>query len=318
MPTITQLEYIIAVDIKRHFGLAAQMCFVTQPTLSAQIKKAEESLGVMIFDRSKQPILPTAVGIEVIKQARIVLRENQSLGQLVADFQNDVSGQLRIGIIPTIAPYLLPFFVGDFIRKYPKINLQVKEITTEEIIRDLKNDVLDAGILVTPLHEKEIKEHPVFFEEIQLYVHPEHRFSQKETVPSSELSPEDIWMLSQGHCFRNQVINLCSTELSTPNRKLPFKYESGSLEGLQRLVDKEGGFTLVPELAMMNIDGKQKIKSSKNVRSIDAPIPLREISIVYIRNYAKIKLLELLEQEIKNTIPKYMLNKDRGQVVEWI
>lgn len=308
MPTITQLEYIVAVDIERHFGAAAKKCFVTQPTLSAQIKKAEDELGILIFDRTKQPIIPTSIGQEIILQARTILREHQRLQQLVADFQNNVSGQLRVGIIPTIAPYLLPLFVGNFIRRYPKIQLQIREKTTQEIIEDLQNDVLDVGILVTPLHEDQIKEKPLFYEEIQLYVHPKHPFSKDGSVAPSALSQEGIWMLSQGNCFRNQVINLCSTT-KTANQELPFEYESGSLEALKHLVDKEGGFTLLPQLATGN--------NPKQVRSITAPVPLREISLVYIRNYAKIKLVQLLEKEIKTTIPKNMQNKERGQIVEW-
>lgn len=310
MPTITQLEYIVAVDRERHFGAAAKRCFVTQPTLSAQIKKAEELLGVLIFDRSKQPILPTDIGLQVIHQARVVLREHQRLQQLIADFQNDVSGQLRIGILPTIAPYLLPSFVGSFIRKYPKINLQIKERTTEQIIDDLKNDLIDVGLLITPLKDETLKERPLFYEEIQLYVHPEHKFSKNGSVASNLLHQEEMWMLSQGHCFRNQVINLCAIQQKAlSNANLPFEYEGGSLEALQRLVDKEGGFTLLPELATMH--------SPQNVRSIKAPIPLREVSLIYVRNYAKVKLLDLLEQQIIASVPSHMLNKSRGQIVEW-
>jgi len=310
MPTITQLEYIVAVDRERHFGLAAKRCFVTQPTLSAQIKKAEELLGILIFDRSKQPILPTDVGEQVIQQARIILRERQRLEQLIADFQNDISGQLRIGILPTIAPYLLPFFVGNFTRKYPKINLVIKERTAKQIVADLQNDLLDVGLMITPLKEDSIKERPLFYEEIQLYVHPEHKFSKNGRVAPNLLNKENMWLLSQGHCFRNQVTNLCTLPQETLTKKrLPFEYEGGSLEALQRLVDKEGGFTLLPELATPN--------SAKNVRSLQAPVPLREVSLVYIRNYAKIKLLELLEQQIIAAIPEHMLLKERGQVIEW-
>ncbi|WMX16495.1 MULTISPECIES: hydrogen peroxide-inducible genes activator [unclassified Aureispira] len=310
MPTITQLEYIVAVDRERHFGLAAKKCFVTQPTLSAQIKKAEELLGVLIFDRSKQPILPTDIGEKIIQQARVVLREHQRLEQIIADFQNDISGQLRIGVLPTIAPYLLPFFVGNFTRKYPKINLLIKERTSKQIIEDLQNDLLDVGLMITPLKEDAIKERPLFYEEIQLYVHPEHHFSKNGRIAPSLLNKGNMWMLSQGHCFRNQVVNLCALQQQGGfNNNLPFQYEGGSLEALQRLVDKEGGFTLLPELATLN--------SGQNVRSLQAPVPLREVSLVYIRNYAKIKLLELLEQQIIATIPTHMLSKNRGQIIDW-
>lgn len=313
MPTITQLEYIIAVDTYRHFGIAAQKSFVTQPTLSMQIKKAEEALGVVIFDRSKQPVIPTDIGELLIAQARTVLREAQKMDELVADYQNEVSGRLRIGIIPTLAPYLLPVFVGNFIRKYPKISLQIKEMQTDAIAEALKNDLLDLGLLVTPLQDPVIHELPLFYEEIKLYLHPEHIFLEQypERVPSAALQETDMWLLSAGHCFRNQMINLCELrqELSTSSL-LPFEYESGSLDALQRLVDKEGGYTLLPELAVSeNAQGL--------IKSLSLPIPLREVSLVYVRNFAKIKLLELLKEEIISAMPPAMFDKNRGQLVEW-
>lgn len=180
--------------------------------------------------------------------------------------------------------------------------MQIKERTTDQIISDLKNDLLDVGLLVTPLKDEMLYEHPLFYEEIQLYVHPEHSFAQNNSIPLDLLNHENLWMLSQGHCFRSQVINLCTSQQNgLSNGNLPFEYEGGSLEGLQRLVDKEGGFTLLPELATLH--------SPQNVRSIQAPIPLREVSFVYVRNYAKIKLLQLLEQQIKESIPTHMLQK---------
>jgi LysR family hydrogen peroxide-inducible transcriptional activator len=312
MPTITQLEYIIAVDTYRHFGEAAQQCYVTQPTLSMQIKKAEEELGVMIFDRSKQPVIPTDVGAALISQARIILRETNKLKEIVDSFQNEVSGGLRIGIIPTLAPYLLPIFVGKFIRKYPNIKLQVKELYTEEILSALKNDTLDVGILVTPLQEQSIRYIPLFYEEIKIYIHPEHHFHQdyKNFVPSEALEGTDLWMLNEGHCFRNQMINLCQFRQDQPLKALlPFEYESGSIEALKRLVDKEGGFTLLPELALPEED--------ESIKSIGPSTPLREVSLAYVRNFAKIRLLELLKEEIIASLPKEMLNDQRGQVVEW-
>ncbi|MCP4443423.1 MAG: hydrogen peroxide-inducible genes activator [Aureispira sp.] len=309
MPTLTQLEYIVAVDTYRHFGSAAQKCFVTQPTLSMQIKKAEEELGTILFDRSKQPVIPTDVGVEVVKQARVVLREKERLHQVLADFQNNVSGQLRIGIIPTLAPYLLPLFVGDFVRSHPKIVLQVKELTTEQITIALQNDLLDVGILVTPLYEEQINEQPLFYEEIKLYVHPQHSFYEKSNISLDELVGQDLWLLSQGHCFRNQMINLCAINRNEKSALLPFEYEGGSLEALKRLVDREGGFTLVPELATHNLNG--------SVRSVASPSPLREISLVSVRNFAKTKALTLLSEQILQAVPKHMHTKNRGQIVEW-
>ncbi len=316
MPTLTQLEYIVAVDTYRHFGEAAQKCFVTQPTLSMQVKKVEEELGVIIFDRSKQPVIPTDIGDTIIAQARIVLREMQRVSELIGDFRNEVSGSLRMGIIPTLAPYLLPVFIGDFLRKYPKINLQVRELPTEDIVQALENDLLDLGILVTPLRQPSIREIPLFYEEIKLYIHPQHELAKNYTeagVSIEALQNCRFWLLKDGHCFRNQMINLCSISETSPSDRyfqLPFEYESSSFEALQRLVDKEGGFTLLPELAIPQQEGTAKILSLNST-------PLREVSLVYVRNFAKIKLLELLKEAILEAIPPHLLQKTRGQLVEW-
>ena len=229
------------------------------------------------------------------------------------DFQNEVSGSLRLGIIPTLAPYLLPLFVGNLIRKYPKIELHVKEMPTEEIVTALQNDLLDVGLLVTPLHEAGIRELPLFYEEIKLYLHPQHSLNNEYSlhVPISALQDSEIWLLSQGHCFRNQMINLCAlSSTSKAGHILPFEYESGSLEALQRLVDKEGGFTLFPELAIPET-------ANGHIKSIENPVPLREVSLAYVRNFAKTKLLELLKTEILSIIPPSFLDATRGQVVEW-
>lgn len=312
MPSLTQLEYIIAVDTYRHFGEAAQKSFVTQPTLSMQIKKAEEELGITIFDRSKQPVIPTDVGIAIIEQARTILRETGKLQEIVSSFQNEVNGSLRLGIIPTLAPYLLPLFVGRFIRKYPNIKLQVRELFTDEMTTALKNDTLDVGILVTPLIDRSIRTIPIFYEEIKIYIHPDHKFHKdyKSEIPSDALIGEDLWLLNEGHCFRNQMINLCKfRQNSSPKALLPFEYESGSIEALKRLVDKEGGFTLLPELALPS--------NKENIKSIGNSPPLREVSLAYVRNFAKTRLLELLKEEIRAALPPEMLNAERGQLVEW-
>ena len=161
MVTLTQLEYIVAVDTYRHFGKAAEHCFITQPTLSMQIKKLEEDLEIIIFDRSKQPLIPTDVGARIIEQARIVLKQSEEINNIVKDHKNQVSGMLRVGIIPTLAPYLLPVFIGNYKKKYPNIFIKVVEQTTENIVELLNKDLIDVGILVTPLKEEKII---VFFE----------------------------------------------------------------------------------------------------------------------------------------------------------
>jgi LysR family hydrogen peroxide-inducible transcriptional activator len=312
MITLTQLEYIVAVDTYRHFGKAAENCFITQPTLSMQIKKLEEDLEIIIFDRSKQPLIPTDVGTRVIEQARLVLKQSEEINNIVKDHKNLVSGMLRIGIIPTLAPYLLPVFIGRYKKKYPNIFIKVVEQTTENIVKLLHKDLIDVGILVTPLKEEKINEKPVFYEEMLIYANAGHPLHNKKEVTLKDIATPEIWLLSDGHCFRDQVVNLCSF-LGTIDSELPFHFEAGSLETLMNIIDREGGITLIPELAKEGMS----LERSKNVMSFTSFKPLREVSLVYSRHFAKHKLINLLWREIKEAIPEDLQDADRGKIVEW-
>ncbi|HAX96419.1 MAG TPA: DNA-binding transcriptional regulator OxyR, partial [Prolixibacteraceae bacterium] len=293
-------------------GRAAESCFVTQPTLSMQIKKLEEDLGVFIFDRSKQPLIPTDVGQRLIDQARVVLSESAELQNIIEDHKNEVSGVLRIGIIPTLAPYLLPRFIGHYKRTWPNIIIKVEELTTAHIIELLQKDLLDVGILVTPLKENKIIEKPVFYEEMLIYANANHTLHQKKEITPVDIATPDIWLLSDGHCFRDQVVNLCSY-MSGAGGGLPFQFEAGSLETLMNIVDVEGGITLIPELAKYTLPENRR----KNLLSFTNMTPLREVSLVYSRHFAKHKLINLLWREVKDTLPPELLSAERGTIVEW-
>ena len=312
MITLTQLEYIVAIDEYRHFATAAEKCFVTQPTLSMQIKKLEDELGVIIFDRSRQPVVPTDLGAKLIEQARMTLSATQRIKEIIQEEQQEVEGTLKIGIIPTLAPYLLPVFIGPYIRKYPAVKVEVEELVSEEIIRRLKRDMLDVGLFVTPYHDEKIVERPVFYEEMLVYAHPDSELLKKKEVGHEDIVTSDIWMLGNGHCFRNQVVNLCEMSASQ-HKNLPFAFESNSLETLMRIVDVEGGFTLIPELALQYMSPEKK----KQVRSIANTKPLREVSVIYSRHFTKQRLITLLCDEIKSVVPAHMLKRDRGMIVEW-
>ena len=312
MITLTQLEYIVAVDTFRHFGKAAENCFITQPTLSMQIKKLEEDLEVIIFDRSKQPLIPTVVGRRIIDQARIALQESQKINSIIKEHKNLISGELKIGIIPTLAPYLLPIFIGNYKRKYPNINIKVEELNTANIIDHLNHDLLDVGILVTPLKEDRINEKPIFYEGMLLYVHEGHPLATKKTINLKDIATPEIWLLSDGHCFRDQVINLCSFK-GTVNSALPFQFEAGTLETVMNIIDKEGGLTIIPELATLGMSESR----FDHVRTFNDINPLREVSLVYSKHYAKYKVIELLWKEIVASIPEKLLQKNRGTIVEW-
>ena len=312
MITLSQLEYIVAIDEYRHFATAAEKCFVTQPTLSMQIKKLEDELGVIIFDRSRQPVVPTDLGAKLIEQARMTLSATQRIKEIIQEEQQEVEGTLKIGIIPTLAPYLLPVFIGPYIRKYPAVKVEVEELVSEEIIRRLKRDMLDVGLFVTPYHDEKIVERPVFYEEMLVYAHPDSELLKKKEVGHEDIVTSDIWMLGNGHCFRNQVVNLCEMSASQ-HKNLPFEFESNSLETLMRIVDVEGGFTLIPELALQYMSPEKK----KQVRSIANTKPLREVSVIYSRHFTKQRLITLLCDEIKSVVPAHMLKRDRGMIVEW-
>lgn len=312
MISLIQLEYIIAVDTYRHFARAAEKSFVTQPTLSMQIKKMEEDLEVIIFDRSKQPVIPTLAGERIIAQAREVLLEAQKLELIAQEGRQDLSGELKIGVIPTISPYILPRFTGSFRRKFKNVDLKVTELVTEQIVEKLKKGLLDVGILVTPLNEAGIFEQALFYEEMMVYSSVNHEFYQQAMVNVSQMRTNDIWLLNDGHCFRHQVINLCDIH-HVVNTDLPFEFEGGNLDTLIKIIDKEGGYTLIPELAWYDLDDQRK----KQVRHFENMVPLREVSLIYTRKFQKSRIIEELNKEIQSSVPKSILGKDRGSLVEW-
>ncbi|MHB1922912.1 MAG: hydrogen peroxide-inducible genes activator [Chitinophagaceae bacterium] len=309
--TLSQLEYIIALDTYRHFGIAAGKCFVTQPSLSMQIKKLEEELGVKIFDREKQPVIPTEVGFLIIEQARKVLSASELIPELIQDQKKIISGHIRLGIIPTLAPYLLPLFLYSFLHKYPAVKLTVSELTTEKIIQQLKLGLLDTGILVTPLKEEGIQENILFYEEFVVYVSKNDRLYQKKYIIPEDIDINRLWLLEEGHCFRSQIMHLCELHRSSEFEK-HFDYEAGSIETLKRFVEKNQGITLLPELATLDMPVSKK----RMIRYFKSPAPVREVSLVTYRSFLKLRLIDNLKQEILSSLPSTLRKKNFKQVVE--
>lgn len=307
--TLTQLEYIVALDTHRHFVLASEKCFVTQPTLSMQIQKLEEELGVKIFDRTKQPVIPTEIGVTIISQARTILLEANRMAQIINDQKDTMTGEIRIGIIPTLAPYLLPPLFKQMRDKYPQLELIVKETITEEVIHELKNNRLDCGLVVTPLKDASIKEDVLFYEELFVYVSRKNSLYDKKYVLANEIDPDQLWLLEEGHCFRSQMLNLCELRKSSD---FHFKYETGNIETLKRMVDKSDGITILPELAVMEFN-KQQLKLVKRLKD---PSPAREVSLVTHRDHIKTKLIKTLKEEVLNIVPKQMQKLQNKKVVE--
>ncbi|MBX2925597.1 MAG: hydrogen peroxide-inducible genes activator [Chitinophagaceae bacterium] len=297
--TFTQLEYIIALDTYRHFTLAADHCHVTQPTLSMQVQKLEEELGITIFDRSKQPVVPTETGLEVLMQAKNIVKQRDALQDLIQHKKGILTGELRIGIIPTLAPYLLPLFIQQFSTKYARVKLVVSEMTTEMIIRHLQEGSIDAGILITPLQHKGIKEQVLFYEELLVYVSRQNALYRKQYVLAKDIDPDKLWLLEEGHCFRSQIENLCELrKMSTAGSH--FDYETGSIETLRRMVDLNDGITILPELATLDMPGTQL----QLIRHFKSPAPVREVSLVVQRDFVKKRLIDALKQEIITNIPE--------------
>jgi LysR family hydrogen peroxide-inducible transcriptional activator len=309
--TITQLEYVVAVDTYRSFVSAADKCFVTQPTLSMQIQKLEDTLGVKLFDRSKQPVVPTEIGSEIIAQARVMLSEAEKIKEIITDRQRELSGELKVGIIPTVAPYILPKILHGFIEKYPQVKLIVSEQTTEQIIQELKLGMIDCGILSTPLHESSLTEIPVFYENFVAYVSKNSKLSKKKNISPEDIDMEEIWILNEGHCMPEQVLNICQRRKTTQGFK-HFEYNTGSVETLKRMVDQNNGATILPELALADLSDKQLDK----VRYFKSPEPAREVSVVIQRNFLKRRLIEALKNEILEFLPKRMKSKKKKDVMD--
>lgn len=308
--TLVQLEYIVAVDTYRSFVAAAEKCFVTQPTLSMQIQKLEESLGVKIFDRSRQPVVPTEVGLKIIEQARIVLMESKKINEILQEQKGELEGELRVGVIPTVAPYLLPDVITAFLKKYPKVKLQIWEYTTERIVHELKQGLLDCGILSTPLTESNILETPIFYETFVAYVSEKSNLYQKKVLSTDDIGEEKLWLLNEGHCMRGQVLNICNYKHNYGSEGT-FEYNTGSVETLKRMVDINSGITILPELSIMSYNEDELA----HVRYFKAPEPVREISVVTTQNFVKKQAVNTLINEILEIVPERFKSKRKKEIM---
>ncbi|MEE9360968.1 MAG: hydrogen peroxide-inducible genes activator [Cellulophaga sp.] len=294
--TITQLQYVLAVAEHKNFTLAAQKSNVTQPTLSMQVQKLEDELKVLIFDRSKKPISMTEVGKKIVAQAQIIVNEADRIKDIVHQDKGFIGGTYTLGIIPTVMPTLLPMFLKAFIRKYPKVNLIIKEQNTDTLIRNLQDGYIDAGIAATPLEIEFIKERPLYYEPFVGYVPPNHRLGAMDKLNPSDLEVGDILLLKDGHCFRDGVINICNTPKE--NSKEHFQLQSGSFETLINLSNEGLGMTLLPYLNTLELDEKKKT----HLKHFNKPAPAREVSLIYHKNELKIHITEALKDVISGIV----------------
>ena len=302
--TITQLEYIIAVEKYRHFGKAAEHCGVTQPTLSMQIQKLEEEWKVNLFDRTRKPIVPTQIGTRVVTQAKIVLQESKRIEDILQLTRGVFQGTFRIGIIPTISPYLLHRIVTPFQKAYPDVQCIFQEAHTDRLVQMVRDDVVDVAILATPLDESGVTEIPLYYEPFMAFIHPNHRLAKEAFVLNSELRLEDMLLLSEGHCFRNSVLNMCDAKRNGSDHKLTL--ETGNFETLIRLVRAGHGMTLIPYLMAIDLSEEDR----KWVRPIAEPRPIREIGLLHAKSQLKTQLIKALADVIRANVPERLLDKD--------
>lgn len=294
--TITQLYYVLAVAEYQNFTKAAEKCFVTQPTLSMQIQKLEDQLDIQIFDRSKKPIELTEVGRKIVHQAKNIVNEADRIKDIVDQQKGFVGGEFKLGIIPTIMTTLLPMFLKNFIRRYPKVKLKIEEHPTERIIQLINDGHLDAAIAATPLNNPNIKERVLFFEPFVGYIPNEHELSKKNEIQISDLDANNLLLLEDGHCFRDGVLNLCQTKKNNQDDK--FQLESGSIEMLVKLANEGMGMTLIPFLNTLDL----KKDEQSNLRFFEKPSPAREVSLIYHKSELKIQIIEALQNVISGVV----------------
>ena len=306
--TIQQLEYILAVDRYRHFARAAEHCGVTQPTLSAMIQKLEDELGVKIFDRRIQPVIPTNIGEKIIEQAKQIQAQVAQVKEIIYEEKHLVNGTFKLAVLPTIAPYLLPRFFPQLKDKYPGIDIRVIEKKTHEVIAGLLNEEFDAAIIASYPDSPHLSGEILFYEEFLGYVSAKETIFKNELIRTSDVSGTRLWLLDEGHCFRDQLMRFCQMETVKSNQ---MTYQLGSLETFMRMVENGQGMTFIPELAALQLNDGQK----KFVRPFAIPRPTRSIVLTTRKDYIRKSLLEVIKKEVQQSIPNEMLTLQVGQTL---
>jgi LysR family hydrogen peroxide-inducible transcriptional activator len=303
--TITQLEYIVALNEYKSFSKAAKFCCVTQPSLSMQIQKLEEELNLIVFNRKIKPIKPTTEGLQIINAARKIIQEKKSIQIFAQGYHKDVIGEVSIGIIPTIAPYLIPKFLASFQTKFPNLKLNIFETTTENIYNSINEGKLDIGILV-PITNQEMSCIPLFFEELFLF----SNVVLKNGEIDQNIIPEKLWILEEGHCLSNQIASICNLR-NKSNLDTQIVYKTGSLETMLRLAENGMGQTIIPNMLVDYVSESVK----KKIFKIPLNTPVREIALIYSENYHRKGVIDALKEEISSVIPKEWISAKNKYVI---
>ncbi|MBM6992595.1 MAG: LysR family transcriptional regulator [Prevotella sp.] len=304
--TLQQLEYIIAVARLKHFAKAADYCEVTQPTLSAMVQKLEDELGIKIFDRRRQPIEPTQSGRGIIEQAKRVVAAARQLHAKAEEEKQSITGVFNIGVLPTIAPYLVPRFFPQLMKRHPEMDVRVTEMKTADMKKALRQGELDAGILARIDGLEEMTCEPLFFEQFFAYVAEGDALFANSSIRTADLAGEYLWLLDEGHCFSDQLVKFCGLKAARRSKR---SYNLGSIETFMRIVESGKGVTFIPELATLQLTDCQK----RLVRPFALPVPTREIVMMTAPGFVRHTLLSLLTEAIRNAVPQEMLKLRKTQ-----
>jgi LysR family hydrogen peroxide-inducible transcriptional activator len=294
--TLTELRYIVAVARERHFGRAAEACFASQPTLSVAIKKLEQELGVVLFERGPGAVTTTPIGQQIIEQAQRVLEEAMHIKELAAGGRDPLAGTLRLGAIYTIGPYLLPKLIPILRRTAPAMQLLIQENFTHRLAESLKHGEVDVIVIALPFAETGLITQPVYDEPFLVAVPQRHAWARKKNIATEELAREGMLLLGAGHCFRDQVLDLCATVRNSPNRSgLQRTFEGGSLETIRQMVASGVGITVLPATSIMPGAGASDLI---RIRPFAKPVPGRRVAIAWRRSFPRPKAIEALRQAI--------------------
>ncbi len=292
---IRDLKYLITVADLKHFGKAAEACFVSQPTLSMQLKKLEDELDIQIFERNNKQVLITTAGQAIINQAHIILREVDQLKSIAQMARDPFAGVFRLGVIPTIAPYLLPHIMAPLKKSLPRLELFLLEEKTSRLIKELKDGKIDAAILALPIHDTELAEQLLYAEAFYVALPSTHSLNKKKTIKISDLTNETILLLDDGHCLRDQALEVCN--ITTIQEKSDFR--ATSLETLRQMVIAGSGLTLLPELAIQSPHGKNQ---TMHIIPFAKPTPKRDVAIIWRKNSPRAQVIEKIAEVIKQKI----------------
>lgn len=308
--TIQQLKYVVALDEERHFARAAEVCAVTQPGLTIQLKNLEEEIGIKIFDRNKVPLTPTALGTEIIARARRILREADGIRDFVVGHKNLLEGELKLGVISTLSPYLIPHFIRAMREKLPRVHFIIRELHTGQLIKELETGTIDVAIMATPTGSPNLTEHPIFREPFVAYLNESHPLADSDHY---ELQPGDkaeLLLLQHEYCYNAQLLDICG--LKDPGKiKEQFSYDISSIETLKNLVRAQLGFAIIPELSIRNDENNKLYKSFKE------PKPIREISLVVSDSFSRKSLLEKMNEGIWECLPESLKREFSFKKIRW-